>query len=162
MTGNDRAGVWVGAGQDRSGRARSVFGVMPFAVKVAAADTAGACLVIEQANAYRGGPPRHVHADQDEWFYVVQGGYAVEVDGRLHHLGPGDSLLAPRRVAHGWAMTGPGAGRMIIAFTPAGVMEAFFDAASTMQGMAPPEEMAALFARHHMRIVGPPLDVPSD
>jgi hypothetical protein len=61
----------VAAGDDRFGRQRSVFGVMPFTVKVSAQDSGGACLVIEQANAFRGGPPRHVHHAQEEWFYVV-------------------------------------------------------------------------------------------
>jgi len=153
------AGIWVGSGLDRFERRRSVFGTMPFTVKVAPADTGGGCLVIEQANGFRGGPPRHVHAEQEEWFYVVEGSYGVEVGDRLHRLGAGDSVLAPRGVPHGWALLGPGAGRMVILFSPAGAMEAFFDEASAMHGMGPPDVMASLFARHGMRIVGPPLDI---
>ena len=159
MTDERPAGILVAAGADRHDRERSVFGVMPFTVKVTSADTGGGCLVIEQANDFRGGPPRHVHASQDEWFYVVEGSYMVEVGGRLHHLGVGDSILAPRGVPHGWALMGPGTGRMVIAFTPAGAMEAFFDEASARSDMGSPEPMAELFARHDMRVVGPPLDV---
>lgn len=159
MTGERPTGMLVPAGSDRHQRTRSVFGAMPFTVKVTAGDTGGGCLAIEQSNAYRGGPPRHVHASQDEWFYVVEGSYAVEVGGSLHRLGPGDSILAPRSIPHGWALLGPGAGRMVIVFTPAGAMEAFFDEASAMDGMGSPERMSSLFAAHGMRIVGPPLDV---
>lgn len=160
MTDERPAGIWVGAGQDRHERPRRVFGVMPFTVKVAAADTGGGCLIIEQANDYQGGPPRHVHASQEEWFYVIEGNYVVEVDGVLHRLGPGDSILAPRAVPHGWALLGPGAGRMVIAFSPAGKMEGFFEEASRQQGVAGPSpQMSALFARHDMTIVGPPLAV---
>lgn len=151
--------VHVAADRDRFGADRKVFGVMPFTVKVASQDTDGGMLVIEQANAYRGGPPRHVHHDQEEWFRVVEGSYAVEVDGTVHQLGPGDSVLAPRGVSHTWALVGSGAGRMIIAFQPAGRMEAFFAEASNMDGMGATDAMKALFTAHGMTIVGPPLQV---
>jgi len=149
----------VDAGHDRFERTRLVFGVMPFHVKVAASDTAGRCLVVEQDNDYRGGPPRHVHHAQEEWFYVVRGEYAVEVGGHVHRLSAGDAVLAPRGVPHTWALVGPGPGRMVIAFFPAGDMEAFFDAACALPGMAPHAELAGLFERHGMRVAGPPLDV---
>lgn len=159
MDDRDPRAVWVRAGADRHGPLRSVFGLMPFTVKVAAADTGGACLVIEQANEYRGGPPRHLHHAQDEWFYVVAGRYRVEIDGTPYDLGPGDAILAPRNVPHGWALVGPLPGRMVIAFTPAGDMEGFFEEASAMRGLGTSQALADLFARHGMRMVGPPLDV---
>lgn len=152
-------GVKVLADEDRFQRARKVFGVMPFAVKVTARDTGGKSLVIEQANAYRGGPPRHVHHDQEEWFYVIAGEYLVEVGGETHRLGPGDAVLAPRGVPHGWALASHLAGRMLIAFFPAGEMEAFFDEATKLNGMPPHEELAQLFAAHGMTITGPPLEL---
>ena len=50
-------GLKIPLGGDRLGRSRSVFGVMPFTVKVSSHDSDGTALVIEQANAYRGGGP---------------------------------------------------------------------------------------------------------
>lgn len=151
--------VMVPAGEDRFERHRAVFGVMPFAVKVSGGDTGGAALVIEQANGYRGGPPRHVHAEQEEWFYVVQGEYIVEVGGVSHRLGAGDAILAPRGVPHSWALVGHTPGRMVIAFFPAGKMEEFFDAATELPGQPSPEVAGPLFAAHGMVVAGPPLDV---
>ena len=148
--------VHVPVGRDRFGLDRKVFGVMPFAVKVAARDTSGGMLVIEQANDYRGGPPRHVHFEQDEWFYAVEGTYVVEVAGVAHRLAPGDSVLAPRGVPHGWALV-DGPGRMIIAFHPAGSMEAFFDRACELASLPPHEDVRSLFAEHGMRVEGPPV-----
>ena len=159
MMGADARAIRVAADEDRFGRARKVFGVMPFAVKVSGVDTGGSLLVIEQANDYRGGPPRHVHHAQEEWFYVVSGRYRVEVGGVAHDLRPGDAVLAPRGVPHTWALVADGPGRMLIAFTPAGEMEAFFDRATQLPGVPPHQEVAALFAAHGMRIEGPPLDV---
>lgn len=94
------AGLFVPARRDRFGQQRKVFGVMPFTVKLAASDTGGRLLIIEQDNAYPGGPPRHVHHAQEEWFYVVHGNYVIEVGGETHRVGPGDSVLAPRGVPH--------------------------------------------------------------
>ncbi|MBX3144227.1 MAG: cupin domain-containing protein [Trueperaceae bacterium] len=147
-------------GGDRFQLDRKVFGVMPFTVKVAAADTGGELLVIEQANAFPGGPPRHQHHEQDEWFYVVAGKYSIEVAGEMHHLGPGDSILAPRGVPHGWALDGSEPGRLLIAFQPAGRMEEFFAATADMVGMPTPAELAPLFEAHGMTVVGPPLRTP--
>jgi quercetin 2,3-dioxygenase len=116
-------------------------------------------LILEQANAYRGGPPRHLHHGQDEWFYVIEGEYVVEIAGQQHCLGPGDSILAPREVPHTWALVGQGTGRMLIAFQPAGKMEAFFDEATKLPEMPPHQEVRGLFAAHGMEVVGPPLEV---
>jgi hypothetical protein len=51
----------------------------------------------------KGGPPRHFHYDQDEWFYAIKGNFAFEVGEERFTLGPGDALLAPRLVPHVWA-----------------------------------------------------------
>lgn len=151
--------VMVAAGNDRFGRQRSVFGVMPFTVKVSARDSSGACLIIEQANAFRGGPPRHVHRAQEEWFYVVEGRYVISVGDEVYHLGAGDSVLAPRGVPHAWALEGRSPGRLVIAFYPAGKMEEFFDEAATLDGQPALAMARPLFAAHGMEVVGPPIDV---
>ncbi len=154
---NANQGAYVPAGGDRFGQQRSVFGVMPFSIKVSSRDTGGGLLVIEQHNAYQGGPPRHQHLEQDEWFYVVHGDYLVEVGGNLHRLGPGDSILAPSGVPHTWALDGAAAGRILIALQPALTMEAFFEAASKLPAMPTSDELRPLFEAHGMTIVGPPL-----
>lgn len=155
----DPGAVMVAAGDDRFGRQRSVFGVMPFTVKVSAQDSGGACLVIEQANAFRGGPPRHVHHAQEEWFYVVEGQYVISVGDTTYHLGAGDSLLAPRGVPHTWALEGRSPGRLVIAFYPAGKMEEFFDEAVTLETQPALAAARPLFAAYDMEVTGPPIDV---
>lgn len=62
------------------------------------------------------------------------------------------TLLAPRRVAHAWALEGEEPCRLLIAFQPAGQMEAFFAATRSMTGLPPPNEIAPLFEaqlEHH-------------
>ncbi len=113
--------------------------------------------VIENVSNGKGGPPRHVHHAQDEWFYAVDGDFIVEVGSEKFHLRPGDSVLAPRQTPHVWAHVGQGVGRLLVAFQPAGAMEAFFDEFAQMTGAPAKEEMQRLFRAHGMEIVGPPL-----
>ncbi len=153
------AGVLVRAGEDRRARSRTVFGGLHIRTKVAPADTGGDLFVLEHEDAVRGGPPRHVHHAQDEWFYVLDGAYRLEVGAERYDLRPGDSALAPRGVPHVWAHVGAGRGRMLIAFQPAGQMEAFLDALASLGPSPTPDTLRALFATHGMTVVGPPLPV---
>jgi hypothetical protein len=71
-------------------------------------------------------------------------------------LRAGDSLLAPRNVAHVWACVGEKLGKMIVVFQPAGKMEEFFRALGTLKGAPSQEEVRRLFLDHGMTIVCPP------
>jgi quercetin dioxygenase-like cupin family protein len=152
-------GARIPAGGDRFRQRRKVFGSMWIDRKVSASDTDGDLFVIENTNDAKGWPPRHLHHEQEEWFYVVDGEYVAEVGDERYRLGPGDSVFAPRGVPHVWAHVGEGTGRMLVAFRPAGRMEAFFDAMSRVTGSPSREELHGLFHSHGMEIAGPPLEV---
>ena len=155
--GEARGGNAVPSGGDLFGQRRKVFGRLPIDLKVVGEQTNGGLLVLEQIDDQKGGPPRHVHLAQDEWFYVIQGDYVVEVGEARFELGPGASVLAPRGVPHAWAHVGEGTGRMLVEFHPAGQMEAFFVQATQLSGVTPGPELAQLFSDHGMQLVGPPL-----
>ncbi len=127
--------------------------------KVSGSDTDGDLFVIENTNDSKGGPPRHLPHSQEEWFYVVDGEYVAEVGDERYRLGPGDSVFAPRGTTHVWAHVGEGTGRMLVAFRPAGEMEAFFDAMSQVKEGPSREELHGLFRSHGMEVAGPPLEV---
>jgi mannose-6-phosphate isomerase-like protein (cupin superfamily) len=150
----------VPAGSDRFlGSKREVYGSRVIDVKVSAQDTNGGFCVTEIIDVEKGGPARHLHHEQEEWFYVVEGEYAIEVGEEHYELGPGDSVLAPRKVAHVWAHVGEGAGRLIAALQPAGEIEAFFDDLA-MLGSAPEREaLGRVFSSHGLELVGPPLPI---
>ncbi len=114
-------------------------------------------LVIENSFHAKGGPARHLHHAQEEWFYAVDGQFVLEVGEQRYNLGPGDSILAPRGVPHVWACVGDGRGRMLIAFLPAGQMVAFFREAGRAEAMPRPDP--AFWQAHGMELVGPPLSV---
>ncbi len=145
------------AGADRYGERRGL-GVSEISFKLCPEDSGG-ILVIENTFHAPGGPARHLHHEQDEWFYAVEGEFVLEVGAERFVLQPGDSVLAPRRVPHVWAHVGAAKGRILIAFFPAGQMEAFFREVTKENAMPPLDP--ALWAAHGMELLGPPLDVTS-
>lgn len=145
----------VNADQDRFGEHRGL-GISAIQFKVTPRDQDGT-LIIENVFHARGGPPRHLHHEQDEWFYIAEGEFVMEVGQERFHLRTGDSILAPRRVPHVWAHVGNGRGRILISFLPAGQMEAFFRLVTQADAM--PAQDAALFRAYGMELLGPPLMV---
>ena len=152
---SDPTPIYVAGGADRFGEERSL-GISVIRFKVTSPDGNGP-LVLENEFHAQGGPPRHLHHDQDEWFYIVAGEFLMEVGDLQLILRSGDSLLAPRRVPHVWACVGDGHGRILVAFYPAGRMEAFFRATTPAQAMPNPDP--AVWEMHGMTLLAPPLSV---
>lgn len=149
----------VPAGDDRYQEHRTVFGTRSVDIKVSPSDTHGGLFVIEITDHTKGGPPRHLHHEQEEWFYVVESEYVVEIGEERLRLGPGDSVLAPRGIPHAWAHDAEGTGRQIIVFQPAGKMESFFGELAKAGDSPDREVLRELFRSHGMEVVGPPLEV---
>jgi quercetin dioxygenase-like cupin family protein len=145
----------VAAGEDRFGIHKTL-GISAIDFKVVPEEGNGV-LFIENTFRAKGGPPRHLHLHQDEWFYVLEGEFIAEVGQERITLRPGDSLLGPRNVPHAYAFTGDGVGRILIAFLPAGQMEAFFSEVSKSNAM--PGQDPELWRAHGLELVGPPLEV---
>lgn len=145
----------VPANKDQFGEHRGL-GVSAITFKVTPKDNNG-IFIIENTFHEKGGPAKHLHYDQDEWFYAVEGEFLLEVGQDQFRLKPGDSILAPRKIPHVWAYTGGSLGRMLIAFMPAGKMEAFFREVTKANAMPPQDP--ELWRSHGMELLGPPLKV---
>ena len=140
----------VAAGQDRLGHLHSL-GFSDLAFKVGAEETGGNLFVIEHRNLVPGGPPLHMHLNQEEWFYVMEGRVSLIVGDQRITLGPGESILAPRRIPHTFSSIVPSS-HMLIGFSPAGKMEQYFrDANGNGALAASPEFMN----RYDMQWIGP-------
>lgn len=146
---------YVPIGEDREAEHRSL-GVSTVAFKIVAQDNPDV-FIIENIFHAKGGPARHLHYHQDEWFYALEGEFVIEIGNIRFKMKPGDSLYAPRNVPHVWAHTGASHGRMLIVFTPAGKMEAFFRQVTKANSMPPQDP--ELWRYHDMELLGPPLDV---
>ena len=131
-----------------------------FDCKVSSKDSNGELLIYDTHRHEKGGPPLHVHHEQDEWFFVIKGNFKVQVGEETFELNAGDSAFAPRKIPHAFAMTNEGDGQMLVLFQPAGTMEEYFlemqkfgksinkDMENTFKG---------LWEKHGMKVVGPPI-----
>lgn len=148
--------IAVLAGEDRFGQVRDL-GISHMAFKVTHAESAG-LLIVENVLHTKGGPARHIHPYQDEWFFVREGEFVIEVGEERLLAKPGDSLWGPRGIPHRWAFTGgAGGGSILFAFNPPGKMEGFFEELARRNSFAPPDP--DLWSRYDMELVGPPLNV---
>jgi quercetin dioxygenase-like cupin family protein len=107
--------------------------------------------------------PMHVHHDQDEAFYILDGEVVVFVDDRRLELTAGAFALVPRGTVHAYLVRSEHA-RMLVTQSPAGLEEAFVAAGTPVTSPEPPAEqtlpsaaeMTALLADYGLEVVGPP------
>lgn len=149
----------VGAGEARFGKHYKMKGVTlnTLDIKISGKDTDNQLAVFEQAgHTPHGGPPLHVHIDQDEWFFVTEGEYLFQCGNERFRMRAGDTVFLPRNMPHAFIQLSEKA-RTIVSYMPAGSMEEFFSV--TDKWTAPPskEETDKVFADHGMKVVGPPL-----
>jgi mannose-6-phosphate isomerase-like protein (cupin superfamily) len=140
----------VGAGEDFSGQPHSL-GFSSIHFKVPTSATGGNLFVMEHTHLLPGGPCLHLHWNQEEWFYVMEGEVVFQVGEQRVQLGAGESVLAPRRVAHTFSSVGSTPSRLLIAFTPAGKMEQYFRDAERVKDAGDAE----FLKRYEMERVGP-------
>jgi len=112
---------------DVDGGERLAYSGMEFVIRASAESTGGVLSVVEEINGVD--TPTHVHAKEDELFYVLEGEHVFTIDGVEHHAGPGDAVFGPRGVPHAQRRVVPRTGRTLAMFTPAGFEEFFRDLA---------------------------------
>jgi len=64
-------------------------------------------------------PPDHVHATEDEIFYVLQGSLIFRCGGRAFPLRDGGFIFLPRGIEHGYQITSAGDVRLLVVTSPA-------------------------------------------
>lgn len=154
-----KKGIVVPVGKGRDQEPLKLAGVIPTDIKVSTKDSGGNLLSFEHTDMAKGGPHRHVHSDQDEWFYVLKGEFAFEVGDEKFRLKAGDSVFAPRKVPHVWACVSDKPGTLLVGVSPAGTFETFLRKLAKLTKPPTQEEAEKLFAAHGMKIVGPPLKI---
>jgi quercetin dioxygenase-like cupin family protein len=83
--------------------------------------TAGAFSLVEHPLPPRAlGSPLHTHHNEDEYSYVLQGRFGVQLGDDTLEAGPGDLVFKPRGVAHAFWNAGDEPARLLELISPAG------------------------------------------
>lgn len=85
--------VFVQRGKNRFKEELLIWGVIPLQIKVSSKDTNGALFAFEHNKMGKGGPPRHLHFDQDEWFYAWKGNFLLRLEMKNLHFSPAIPFL---------------------------------------------------------------------
>jgi quercetin dioxygenase-like cupin family protein len=107
--------------------------------KATAAQTGGSMTVVEVLAAPGGGPPPHVHADEDEMWFVLDGEFEILHGDEALRLTAGGFAFVPRGTLHRFENVGDRPARVLIVFTPGGFDGFFFEAGlPVVDGETPP------------------------
>jgi mannose-6-phosphate isomerase-like protein (cupin superfamily) len=108
------------------------------ACKVSSEETGGAYSIVENIVAPLDGPPPHVHHNEDEVFYVVEGEFEIRCGEKTFTAAKGSLAILPRNIPHAFRNIGVTDGKLLTTITPGG-FEKFFAEVSREVPTMPPD-----------------------
>jgi len=159
----ERAGEGYLLGKDE-GEAFWLLGMLEI-VKIGGEATNGEYGLLEITVRAGEGSPWHVHPEEDEWFYVLDGSFTFYVGEERLSLTAGSFAFGPKGVPHTFIADAPNGGRALVGFQPfhfEGFLREVGVPATELvlpPPAAAPPDMARLLpiaARNGMEILGPP------
>jgi quercetin dioxygenase-like cupin family protein len=93
-------------------------------------------------------PPLHVHRNEDEYYYLLDGAVTFHVGEETYRGQPGSLVFLPRGIPHTFTIETPTA-RMLLLNAPGGFERMFELAPNT------PDQANAALARYDVDVVGP-------
>jgi mannose-6-phosphate isomerase-like protein (cupin superfamily) len=110
---------------------------------------------------YLSGPPLHVHRDQDDSFFVLEGILTVQVGHEVVDLEPGDFASAPPGVPHTFDNVQADRSPVLTVnlMTPGGLHDFFVERARLGPDQTDASVLEQLTERYGLSTVGPPLRV---
>jgi quercetin dioxygenase-like cupin family protein len=159
-TDNARHGYLLG---NNEGEAYWLLGMLEI-VKIRGEDTDGEYGLIEITVRAGEGSPWHVHPEEDEWFYALEGEFTFYVGEERLSLPAGSFAFGPKGVPHTFIAESDGA-RALVGFQPF-LFEGFLHEvgeSATERVLPPPleappdmERLLPIGVRNGMQILGPP------
>jgi mannose-6-phosphate isomerase-like protein (cupin superfamily) len=111
----------------------------------------------------RAGPNLHVHANEDELFFVLDGVMTMQVGDQLHEIAAGGLAWGARATPHAFANRAKDPLRIMITWIPGGAEGLFQEMREylqTVDGPPDPQVVAELRARYGCTHVGPQIPIP--
>ena len=126
--------------------------------KVTGDDTGGALDYFIVEVAPHGGPPLHVHHRQEETIHVLKGRFKVRIGDELFQLEQGGFAYLPSEVPHAFLNLTDEPAQIIVVYTPGGGHKFYEELGPATRNGAPDRALiAAIFEKHGMSLLGPPL-----
>ena len=122
-------------------------------VKLTAIESGGELTVIENRISPQTGPPLHVHAHENEAYYVLEGEFEFTSGDDTVRGGPGTFVHSPRGIPHRYFNLGTTPGRLLFSFTPGGI-ESFFQELVD-KNATDPQTMTTIASAHGIQILAP-------
>jgi mannose-6-phosphate isomerase-like protein (cupin superfamily) len=105
---------------------------------------------------YLAGPPLHIHPDQSEIHYLIQGKLRYQVGEEMIDLESGECIHIPKNTSHAWINLQPELARLIGVLTPGGSEGYFKTAASESLDL---EALVKLAQEYNTESAGAPLAI---
>jgi quercetin dioxygenase-like cupin family protein len=126
--------------------------------KVTGEDTGGAFDYFTVEVAPHGGPPLHVHHKQEETIHVLSGRFKVQIGDETFELDEGGFAYLPSKIPHAFLNLTDEPGEIIVVYTPGGGHRFYEELGpATRNGIPDRAAVAAIFEKHDMSLLGPPL-----
>ncbi|MGD9890263.1 MAG: cupin domain-containing protein, partial [Dehalococcoidia bacterium] len=144
------------------GEGRVIPGPEGVTLKATGEETGGSIGFLEATTPSGFGPPRHIHHDSDELFYVLSGEFLILAGERVVSAPAGTFVFIPRGTVHAPKVVGSEPGTVLAAFLPGGQVQAFEEFARLVaaQGDNPEQvrdQIQAIAKKYNSEFVGPPL-----
>jgi len=137
----------------------------PTVMHATGASTGGHFLLLEALSMPPGlASPYHVHHNEDEAFYVLEGTLAILCGDTWHMAGPGSWVYGPREIPHGFRVMGTSPARMLLQCAPAGFERFVRELSLAVDAVPSPPDMALLVAaaaKYGIDILGPLPETPA-
>ena len=126
--------------------------------KVTGESTGGAFDYFTVQVAPHGGPPLHVHHKQEETIHVLRGRIKVRIGEEIFELDTGGFAYLPSKVPHAFLNLTDAPAEIIVVYTPGGGHHFYKELGpATRNGTPDRAVVAAIFEKHDMSLLGPPL-----
>ncbi|TXK76768.1 quercetin 2,3-dioxygenase [Paenibacillus sp. N3.4] len=131
-------------------------------IKAGSEHTGGQYSLVEELLPPGMSTPYHIHRNEDETFYLIEGEAEFIIEGTVQLAKAGAFLFLPRNIPHGFRVTGKHPARMLNMVNPAGLERFFIELSQPAAELViPPSampdipKMIEVAKRYNIEILGP-------
>lgn len=129
--------------------------------RITAEETRGAYSLTEHLLAPMYETPYHLHQNEEEMFYILDGELTIYTEDGTFTANPGETVVIPRQQPHGYRVMSEEPAKKLVLISPAGFEGFFHEAGEPAQARELPEarepdfeKLEALAPKYDLEILG--------